>query len=85
MARGIVTAGDAIKNTVDGADTSSLWAEFQETMRLRNAGAGQPHGFRVVPHDRRWREGRADHGRGRLRGGVRVRCSGRVFGPVTTF
>ncbi len=36
MARGVVTGGDAIKNTVDGVDTSNLWTEFQETMTLRN-------------------------------------------------
>lgn len=36
MSRGVVTAGDAIRNTVDGVDTSALWTEFQETMRLRN-------------------------------------------------
>lgn len=36
MSRGTVTAGDAIKTTVDGVDTTNLFAEFQETMRLRN-------------------------------------------------
>lgn len=38
---GYHTEGDVITQTADGVDTNVLWAEFQETLRIRNA-ARQP-------------------------------------------
>lgn len=36
-AQGFNTEGDVITQTVDGVDLSGIWAEFQETVRLRNS------------------------------------------------
>ncbi|MDQ1664468.1 MAG: hypothetical protein QOH75_499 [Actinomycetota bacterium] len=36
MARGISTAGDVVRTTVDGVSVSQLWTEFSDTLRLRN-------------------------------------------------
>lgn len=36
MARGFSTSGDIVRNTIDGVDFSTIWAEFEETIRLRN-------------------------------------------------
>jgi hypothetical protein len=36
-ARGFHTAGDVITETTDGVSLNDIWAEFQETVRIRNA------------------------------------------------